>query len=323
LEKTDVPVFTSTNFPVLGIAILRQGSEIPENQEMFLTFHYGAMLGHGQYDKMGVTLFANGQPIAAGLGTPGYGSPNMGFFSGVTAHNTITADETNQPRTTDNRLIAFRDEPQLKLAAAETTQLASGTKWTRAVMLAADYAVIWDDLRGNQKHTYDWFFHAFGDKLNLSGTSASRPADTKKNGGFPYPFLTDIQVQKLTGLDAEANWLLPDGTGLKVWPMGETNDILFSGRCPSTSAKPISMIALRKQAEHCQFVSVLQPWKKQPTEMQIRADRSDPNHLRLTITQPARTDVISFNLQKIEFDYDVGGAQEKKLDVPLSGAGKQ
>lgn len=245
-------------------------------------------------------------------------------FSAVSRHTTpLPLMKKNQPRTTDNHLIAFRDEPQLKLVAAETSQLAPGTRWVRAVLLADDYLVIWDDLRGSQKHTYDWFFHAFGDQLILSGTSASRPANPKKNGGFPYPFLTEVQTQHLTGPDAEANWLLPDATGLKVWLMGETNGVLFSGRCPLTDGKTIPMIALRKSAGDCQFASVLQPWKKTPVEMQIRSDRSDPDHLRLTITQPARTDVISFNFQHIEFDYGVGGPQEKKLDVPLSDAGQK
>lgn len=320
-EKTAAPVFTSTNFPGLGIAILRHGSNIPITREMFLTFHYGPFLGHGHYDKMGVTFFANGRPMAPELGTPGYGSRNMEFFSGVTAHNTIAAEDGNQPRTTDNHLIAFRDEPELKLAAAETSQLAPGTSWIRAILLAADYAVIWDDVRGNQKHTYNAFFHAFGDKLILSGTSASRPADPEKNGSFSYPFVTDVQTQQLTGPDAKANWLMPDGTGLNVWFMGDTNSVLFSGRCPASDGKTLPMIALRKRGEDCQFVSVLQPWKKRPVEMHIRADRSDLNYLRLTVTQPARTDVISFNLHQIEFDGAVGSPEEKKINVSFSGAG--
>jgi hypothetical protein len=318
-DPLPAPIFKSTNFPGLGIAILRQGSDVPVDREMFLTFHYGQFSGHGHFDKMGITLFANGRPLAPGLGTPGYGSPNMPFFGQVTGHNTIAVDETNQPRTTDKHLLAFCDEPQLKLAAAETQQVPPGTKWIRAVLLADDYAVVWDDLQGDREHTYDWFFHAFGDKLKISGTTASRPASAGKHGEFPYSFITRVHAQQLTGPGTEANWLLPDDTGLKVWLMGETNDVLFTARCPTTDGKTIPVIVLRKKATDEQFVSVLQPWKKKPEAMQISTDSSDPTHLRLTIRQPTRTDVISFEPTDIKYDFDSTGPREKLLDVPLNG----
>lgn len=317
-DEVPAPLFTSTNFPGLGIAILRQGANAAANREMFLTFHYGQFSGHGHYDKMGITLFANGQPLAPGLGTPGYGSPNIRFFGGVTAHNTIAVDEQNQARTTDSELLAFRDEPQVKLAAAETSQLVPGTKWIRAVLLADNYAVVWDDLHGDKEHTYDWFFHAVGDELILSGVSTSRPADTRKTGEFPYPFLAGARAQQLAGSSAEANWSSPQKTGLKIWMMGGANDSLFSARCPLTDGTTIPLIALRKHAAACQFVNVLQPWSGKPAELRIHCDRSDSNVVRLTITQPTRTDTVLFSRQHIALDSNLGGSSMRKhLDVPL------
>ena len=310
------PVFTSTNFPGLGIAILRQGSDVPLKREMFLTFHYGQFSGHGHYDKMGITLFANGQPLAAGLGTPGYGSPNIKFFGGVTAHNTIAADESNQPRTTDNDLLAFRDEPEFKLAAAETTQAPPGTKWIRAVLLANGYAVVWDDLQGTTNHTFDWFFHAFGEKLAVSGTTSGRPVMTRRHSEFPYPFITSARVQRLTGNSAEAEWV-PDKIRLKLWLMGDPKDLLFTGRCPTTDGKTIPLIALRKSGADCQFVSVIEPWKVERGDMQISTHKADGNRLRVIVKQPARTDVITFGPTDIQFDFDASGEGEKVVDVPL------
>lgn len=315
-DSIPAPVFSSTNFPRLGIAILRQGSDVPLDKEMFMTFHYGQFSGHGHFDKMGVTLFANGQPLAPGLGTPAYGSPNLSFFGGVTGHNTITVDGKNQPRTTNSDLLAFYDKPELKLAAAETQESPPGTKWIRAVLLADDYAVIWDDLQGDKEHAYDWFFHAFGDKLDLSGTTASHPASKSE---FPYPFISSVHAKQLTGNDVEADWLSGE-TGLKMWLMTDTNDLLFNARCPTTDGKTIPMIVLRKKAADCQFVSVLQPWTEKPDEMQVSADSSDPHHTRLTIKQPSRTDVISFEPTEIKFDFDKGEPREKLLDIPLNSA---
>jgi len=312
------PYLSSTNFPGLGIAILRQGSDVPREREIFLTFHYGAFLGHGHHDKMGITLFANGRPLAPGLGTPGYGSPNMGFFGGVTAHNTIAVDEVNQPRTTDSHLLAFRDEPELKVAAAGTEQIAPGTKWIRAVLLADNYAIVWDHLQSARDHTYDWFFHGIGNQLDLSGVSSDLSTNTEKDRKFPYPFITGVKAQHLNGSNAEASWPLSEEMGLKVWLMGETNDPLFSALCPTTDGKTIPLIALRKSGKDCQFVSILQPWAKQPPEIQIHSESLNPDTLRLTIAQAARMDVILLNPRQIEFDFNAGnGTQEKKLNVPL------
>lgn len=322
-DNVPAPVFTSTNFPGLGIAILRQGSDVPINREMFLTFHYGQFSGHGHYDKMGVTLFANGAPLAPGLGTPGYGSPNIRFFGGATGHNTIATDEKNQPRTTDKDLLAFLDEPQLKLAAAETQQAPRGTKWIRAVLLANNYAVVWDDLRGNRAHTFDWFFHAFGEKLDLAGVAADRQVHTRKHNDFPYPFITGVHEQQLTGDSVQANWLLPNDTGLNVWSMGDTNDSIFTARCPTTDGKTIPMIVLRKRGADCQFVSLFEPWNKKPDPMHISARRLDPNRLQLIVSQPGRTDIISFDPEKIGFDFDSGGPQEKQMDVSLVSKGSR
>lgn len=316
-NSVPAPVFTSTNFAVLGISILRQGSDVPNYREMFLTFHYGKFLGHGHYDKMGITLFGNGQPLAPGLGTPGYGSPNIRFFSGVTAHNTIATDEKNQPRTMDSELLAFREEPQFKLAAAETTQAPPGTHWIRAVLLADNYAVIWDDLRGNTNHTFDWFFHAFGDKLTVSGTTGGHPAEPDQHSKFPYPFINGVRVQQVTGASVVANWSLADNAGLKVWLTSEPNDSLFIARCPTTDGKMIPMIFLRKRGADCQYVSVLEPRKNERGDLQISADPFTADHLRLTVKQDARSDVILFGPMDIHFELDAGGAKEKVTDVPL------
>jgi hypothetical protein len=317
-DNIPAPHFTSTNFPGLGIAILRQGSDVPINRELFLTFHYGKFSGHGHYDKMGVTLFANGRPLAPGLGTPGYGSPNIRFFGGVTAHNTIATDETNQLRTTDSHLLAFRDEPQLKLAAAETTQSPPGTKWIRAVLLVDDYAVVWDDLQGDCSHTFDWFFHAFGDKLELSGTTAPHLVHAGKRSEFPYPFITDVHAQQLTGISAEANWVLPDKSGLRVWLMGEGSNLLFTARCPTTDGKTIPMMVLRKNGKDCQFLSVLEPWTEKPVPLQMTSSLSGDGQLCLMVRQPMREDRVWFQPSEIKFDFDENGPTEKSLRVPLT-----
>jgi hypothetical protein len=317
-DSIPAPVFKSTNFPVLGIAILRQGSDTPPDREMFLTFHYGPFLGHGHYDKMGATLFACGRPMAPGLGTPGYGSPNIGFFNGVSAHNTVAASRKNQPRTTNSDLVAFLDQPELKLAAAETREAIPGTKWVRAVLLASNYAVVWDKLAGNRAQACDWFFHAAGDKLVLSGATDSRQVDPRRGGEFSQPFMTGARAQESLGNSAQADWFMSGHTGLKMWMLTDTNDLLFTARCPAADGGTMPVVVLRKSGDECEYASVLQPWKGKPGDLQIRADRPDSNTLCLTVIQPTRRDVISFEPARIGFESDAGGPADKKFTMPMS-----
>jgi len=316
-NSVPAPVLTSTNFPGLGIAILRQGSDHPVDREMFMTFHYGAFRGHGHYDKMGVTLFANGRPLAAGLGTPGYGSPNIGFFNGVTAHNTIAADQASQPRTSDSQLIAFCDQPELKLAAAETRQAVPGTKWVRTVLLADNYAVVWDDLRGGRPHTFDWFLHAFGDQVTVTGASPDRPAATQKGGEFSYRFITQARARTVAGNNVQADWTMSANLGLKVWMMGETNDALFTARCPASDGTTMPVVVLRKSARDCQFVSVLVPWHTALPDFEVLADHSDTNRTWLTVTQAGRSDLLSCGPTNVEYVCGANRVSPKQIDVPF------
>ena len=59
---------------------------------MMMTFDYGRHLGHGQLDKMGVTLFGDGRLLAADYGTPAYGSAILPYYLGTASHNTVMVD---------------------------------------------------------------------------------------------------------------------------------------------------------------------------------------------------------------------------------------
>ena len=77
------------------------------------------------------------------------------------------------------------------------------------------------------------------------------------------------------------------------------------------------MIVLRKRGADCQFVSVLEPWKKKPGDLQISTDQSSANHLRITVKQSARTDAITFDPTNIQFAYDIGSRPDDLTDVKL------
>lgn len=253
--KIPRPVFGSTSFPGFGIAILRQGSNLPEEREMMLTFHYGPFLGHGHYDKMGITLFANGHMVAPDYGTTGYGIALSGFLQSAPGHNTIVVDGKNQPRTASADLVVLEDRPDFKLATASTDEICPGTTWTRTVMLADSYAVIWDRIEGSKAHQYDWMFHAEGTNFSFGG-AAETPFKANKKV-FPYSFITQARSYALIG-PALAQW--NDGS-LAAWVMPEPGQTAFSGQFPTPDTRTVPELILRQTCTNAEFLVVLRPGK--------------------------------------------------------------
>ena len=281
------PVFTSTNFPTLGISILRQDADLPD--EMMMTFHYGPFLGHGHFDKMGVTLFANGQLQVPDYGTSGYGIPLSRFLQSAPGHNTIVIDGQNQPHTKDRDLIAFKDTPDFKLASARSSELARGVTWTRTIMMANGYAVIWDKIGGEKEHQYDWFFHAEGKNFSLGAPAESSPSTNLVE--FPYPFISDVKKYTPAGT-FDAQWSGDDG-GLSAWVMNQPAQIAFSGQFPTPEVRQVPLLVLRQKSRHAEFLTVLHPWQgsEKATDPQVQFGQDGDSTL-VTVKIGGRTDQI-------------------------------
>ncbi len=161
------PPAASINFPVLGICMLRS------TNGAMISFDYGPLLGHGQPDKMGITLFANGKLWMADYGTPGYGSSIMKWYQSTLAHNTVVVDGKSQSPTKENSARLWLGEPDLEAAQSTTLEAYASVAHTRIVVRVGDYFVVADRLQSKTEHTYDFYLHSEG-KLMLDG---------KKTGG--------------------------------------------------------------------------------------------------------------------------------------------
>lgn len=313
--KIPKPVFTSTNFPVLGIAVLRQDfggrpQGLPADKEMMMTFHYGPFLGHGHFDKMGVTLFANGRILVPDYGTSGYGIALSRFLQSAPGHNTIVVDGKNQPRTRDRNLVAFADTPHFKLAAARTSELAPGTTWTRTVMLADRYAVIWDKISGKTVHRYDWMLHAEGKAFSLNN-AAETPAATNQ---FPYPFITGVKHYTLDGTPL-ARWDSGD-RGLDLWLLEPPGQTAFAGQFPTPEIRRVPELVLRQKSDSVEFLAVLRPWqgREKPGSYPVQFRREADGSVQVTISFGGREDRLHLG-QTV--DYECGDA--KPISINLTG----
>jgi len=242
------PELRSVNFPVLGIAILRS----PGGNMM--TFDYGPFLGHGQPDKMGVTLFANGSLMAADYGTPGYGSASMRWYAHTPAHNTVVVDGKDQARTNERLLTHFAAGKELEVAEAETEQAYPGILHKRTVIRVGESFIVIDRLKSEEPHTYDWFFHSEG-KLNLN---ADGGWTLSKQLGYQY---VEQGYQYATDLAWSARWTL-DGKGLDLFMLDAHPSLITAAECPAeTTARKVPLLIVRKEGKDEFFVAVLAPFQ--------------------------------------------------------------
>jgi hypothetical protein len=284
-KDTPALLLKSIDFDNLGVCVLRTGNPSIE-KEIALTFDYGRFLGHGQLDKMGVTLFAEGRVMAADYGTPGYGSAILPYYTGSLSHNIIMVDGKNQEKTRKGKLSVFHDTPILKAARSETDEAYPGVKWTRTVMLTDSYVAIIDDLESAEDHLYDCFFHSEGDELKLEGCATSPTlAET-----LTYSYISEVNGLLPERELGKAVWIFKDGATLSAWFEQTPGLQLFSAQTPAeTGARTVPLLILRRKSKTARFLTILFPKEKDVREEpEILGTKPD----ELTIMYQNKKDIL-------------------------------
>ncbi len=298
--KVDKPVFTSIDFPVLGIAVLRQGSGLSCEKEMMMTFDYGPFLGHGHPDKMNITLFAKGKTLVPDYGTTGYASASNQFLKSTFSHNTIVVDGKNHPAIKDRNLTAFEITPSFKFASATTKAIVADADWTRSVMMTDDYVIVWDHIEGKEKHRYDWFFHAEGDHLILNGNSV--PSEEE----FTDPFITNVQKQDIVDHLGEAQWDADD-IGLRLWFMHDAvEQAAYTSSMPTgQGGRQVPLLVLRQEKGNADFVALMKPvkGKKEKSEkLNIIFQKDTSGKLKVSISAGKTKEQVTFESKQVTYE---------------------
>lgn len=249
--KVAPPLATSVNFPVLGICLLRS------TNAAMLSFDYGPFLGHGQPDKMGITLFANGKLWLADYGTPGYGSFILAWYRSTLAHNTLVVDGKSQNATKENNVKLWLGEPDLEAAQSETAQAYPGVTHRRTVVRLGDYFVVADQLQSEAEHTFDLYLHSEG-KLSLDGQGGET-----HSLAAPVPWIEKLTA-RLPAAAISGRWSA-GGSGIGFWVGGRSPLIPMTAQCPAeTGSRKVQLFVGRQKGRAAEFVTVLSPFKGKP-----------------------------------------------------------
>jgi hypothetical protein len=249
---------TSVDYPNLGIAVLRSTAE-PQN---VVTFDYGRFLGHGQLDKMGITLFARDRLLVADYGTPAYGSAILPYYTGTMSHNVVVVDGRNQERTRKGETTQWITDGRIQVTAAETDEAYPGVRWRRSVMLVDERVVVVDDLDAEEEHRFDWRLHAEGEWSVPEHMPAWEPVPGDDNGtGKEYEHLTpEVMVSGGKGHFLSCVWTQPDGVRLHLDLFASGALTGVGGACPAESGtRRVRFVIGRHSGTRVRFVAVLQP----------------------------------------------------------------
>ncbi len=120
--------------------------------------------GHGHYDKLGITSFAIGGPLAIDPGTQAYTAPTHNTWDKATiAHNTLSVDESQQREAT-GELLWFQHGDGFTAVSASAGPAYPQANLKRTLLTTAEYTLDLSEATATDgaAHTFDWAYHNYG-----------------------------------------------------------------------------------------------------------------------------------------------------------------
>ncbi len=187
----------SMNLADAGLAILRIGSG-PNANCMFIDYGKHG-IAHGHYDKLNITLFANGREWILDPGRLTYSHKEYTTWVKETiAHNTVTIDGRTQSAT-EGKLLWLKSSPDKNAPDAWTALHAqcdtayTGVKLNRTLLMTPDFLLDVYDVAADSPRQVDYIFHTRSQKVEESSPTLHPEAKVKRapETSDGYQHLTD------------------------------------------------------------------------------------------------------------------------------------
>ncbi len=261
IYEDDAPPQPSIALRDTGWAILRSEAERFADQSYLMAVFHERFGAHNHPDGFSFLFFANGEYLIPDLDTPDYNMKGYWtYYKNVSSHNTIVVDtntaapEPSKRYPRPGKLIRFEDGP-VKIASITDTE--ADIRFRRTFVLSADGKIVIDlyQVEADGEHTYDWLFHAIGERttpLPLAATDAL--GSGWRNG---YKEHTHVSMAETAG-PWEMTWQT-ETQRLKLWMAGGPRTQVFAakglGWMPTDT---IDCTIVRRQAKSTTFATVYQ-----------------------------------------------------------------
>jgi len=247
--RSGVPVLKSQDFRNLGVCTLRSVDDV------MATFDYGPSGRHGHNDKLGFTFYANDTLLMPDYGTPGYGSGILGWYKSTAAHNTVIVDGAEQSGAVDYGLVYRCVGSFIQHAEAIAEDCYPGVAHSRKVLLVGNSLIVFDELKSDKEHDYDWIAHCEGTPENLKANNSES---------------CNINISKYRYMEMESahsfsdtlnlNWKCENGgLAFSIWTYSDESKVIL-GNCPAeTNERRVSFLMCRQRGQNVHFMAALQP----------------------------------------------------------------
>jgi hypothetical protein len=245
----------SIDLPDIGLAVLRAGEGTDQTCVFFDYGQHGG--GHGHFDKLNITLFANGREWLLDTGRIGYTHKEyLSWVKHTVAHNTVAVNETDQSPAT-GKLKWLKSGDGWTACEGECSTAYSGVTLRRHLLLTPQWLLDVYDVTSKEPAQFDWLAHAVTDPVQPAFPDQTKGTSVAKVGEkIGYPHLLD--AQRWTPARTSI-WDFPAGSQrLRVWTDGDADDELLTavgiGRYPTEKAP--ALIRRRHDAREARFATV-------------------------------------------------------------------
>jgi hypothetical protein len=267
----------SRDFQGLGAVVLRQGQG---DDQLYVHLDYGAHGGgHGHPDKLALIIFGLGKQLAPDPARLAYGAPLHGsWYRQTFAHNTVCVDQHSQKPTT-GKLEFTQFTPQLAVAQGSSDGAYPGVLMRRRVAVFDGLVLDVFEVASDTEHTYDYLYHNFG-TLEPGLPTTVRKGPLAKGAGYQH--MKDIRAATM-GSDWSATFA-QEGANVRTIMLGEAETKLFFGEGMANNPPvPCPMFVARRLGKTARFVTLVEPYRKQPTVTGFRQIKSPDGTLAFEV----------------------------------------
>jgi Heparinase II/III-like protein/Alginate lyase len=253
--KTELPELDSMVFKDAGHAILRTHS--PAGLTAAMTFGpYGGF--HGHYDKLSFVFFGFGQELGVDPGrarSQAYRLPiHSNWYKATLSHNTVLVDRKSQ-KPAAGKLRHFECQINYTAVAADCDAAYPGVEQTRWLVMTGTYLLVFDTLRSDVEHHYDWIYHNRGNQV-VCGAARN---ETTLAGTFTGGEYIQNCKKGPTAEMVRARFEQPDVTTHLTLAAQEDTTVTIGQGVGASVADRVPMIMISRTGRNARFVAVLEP----------------------------------------------------------------
>lgn len=236
------------DLPGAGVAVLRIGQG---DNAACAMLDYGEHGGaHGHPDKMQLLLFAAGREWLLDPGRLSYSHrEHQTWYRQTAAHNTVIIDGRSQAPAT-GELTSIESTATDRSCSAVCTTAYPGVTIKRSLVLLDDALIDLTFVESASAKKIDWLIHANADSITLTGATSEKRNDPlgKQDG---YEHLSDIlqwNFSSNVSASGKTATLTAGSQQLHVWLVSNTDEEIYSAKCPGYSLEPRIPCLVRRVA---------------------------------------------------------------------------